>query len=654
MRKMTLGPPRPLTVAALLLSAFGIAVVADAQDISDSAYQQIRDLLIEKEGRNAVQNKLSASLVYASLNARGIHPGGVTDLGDPALTLKVGPQGALVRIKGTVTPGLLNTIAQIGGRVLYSNAARGSIQARVPVNFLEPLAARADVAGIAAAYPPKLTGVALASLLRRYRTPPNGIGRTAGQPYRFDPFLGLSMFIGSLTSQGVITHGANTAGSTYGARGAGVRVGVLSDSAEALPFLIGTGDLPPGTLNVADIDQVLNGGPGSSEGSAMMEIVYDLAPGVQLFFASAYNGPDSFADNIRLLRNTYHCDIIVDDVSYSDEPAFQDGVIAQAVNDVTQEGALYFSSAGNGGNLTNGTTGTWEGDFNPGAASGAPLPLGYTLHSFGANNFIRLAVGTVDVTLHWADPLGNSTNDYDLFILNSGGTSVLAGGSSTTPQAGAGFDPIEEVFRASGFAANSRVVVVAKAGAAPRALHVGTFGGALVGGTAGETHGHNAPAGCVLSDPNCAGRAFGVAAVAWNSARGATRPFPGGALNPTEIFSSDGPRRMFYKANGTPITANNFLFGTNGGVVLVKPDIAAADGVTTRTPGFNQFFGTSAAAPHAAAVAAIVKSARPSATGAEISNALRSTALDIRAPGVDRDSGYGIVMAMGAIFAILH
>jgi subtilisin family serine protease len=383
----------------------------------------------------------------------------------------------------------------------------------------------------------------------------------------------------------------------------------------------------------------------------MMEIVYDLAPGVQLFFASAFNGPDSFANNIRLLRNTYHCDIIVDDVSYSDEPVFQDGVIAQAVNDVTTDGALYFSSASNDGNLTNGTSGTWEGDFNPAGPAGSPLPPGYTLHSFGTQNFDRLTFGTNDVTLHWSDPLGNSTNDYDLFILNSAGTSVLIG--STTIQAGLGSDPIEEVFSSTAFPANSRIVVVAKATAQPRALHIGTFGGALQIFTSGETHGHNAPAGCFLTDPTCSGRAFGVAAVAWNSARGALRAFPGGALNPTEQFSSDGPRRMFYKADGTPITPGNLLFGTNGGTVLIKPDIAAADGVTTRTPGFNPFFGTSAAAPHAAAVAAIVKSAKPSATGAEIFNALTGTALDIRAPGIDRDSGYGIVMAPAAVRAIL-
>ena len=328
--------------ASLLTGMFGAAVVANAQDISDSAYQQIAALLQEKQTRTAVQRKLSASLVYAGNTARGLNTGGVTDLGDPATSLHMGPQGALVRIQATVSDDLLNTIRQVGGRVIYSNSARGAIQARVPVSFIEALAARDDVRAISSTIPPRSTGAPLATLLRHYRLPLSGIGGAAGHPYRFDPFLGLSFFVGSLTRQGVVTHGANTAANTYGARGAGIRVGILSDSAEALPMLIGTGDLPPGTLNVADIDQTLNGGPGTSEGSAMMEIVYDLAPGVQLFFASAFNGEDSFADNIRLLRNTYHCDIIADDVSYSDEPAFQDGVIAQAVNDVTQDGAALF------------------------------------------------------------------------------------------------------------------------------------------------------------------------------------------------------------------------------------------------------------------------------------------------------------------------
>ncbi len=63
----------------------------------------------------------------------------------------------------------------------------------------------------------------------------------------------------------------------------------------------------------------------------------------------------------------------------------------------------------------------------------------------------------------------------------------------------------------------------------------------------------------------------------------------------------------------------------------------------------NPFYGTSAAAPSAASVAALVKSANPALTQSEIRTALTSTAIDIMAPGNDRDSGAGIVMAFEAV-----
>jgi subtilisin family serine protease len=81
--------------------------------------------------------------------------------------------------------------------------------------------------------------------------------------------------------------------------------------------------------------------------------------------------------------------------------------------------------------------------------------------------------------------------------------------------------------------------------------------------------------------------------------------------------------------------------------------LTAADGVTTRTPGFNPFFGTSAAAPHAGAVAALVKSANLLLTNTEIKAILTSTALDTMAPGPDRDSGYGITVGLPAVEAAL-
>src|SRR5262245_26547232 len=169
----------------------------------------------------------------------------------------------------------------------------------------------------------------------------------------------------------------------------------------------------------------------------MLEIIHDVDPGAQLFFATAFNGITSFAQNIRNLRAA-GCDIIVDDVFYFVETPFQDGqpaptntnggAVIQAVNDVVASGAMYFSSAGNSGNLDAGTSGTWEGDFVDGGPTAAPLPLG-SVHRFGGQNFNILTAPSSSggpTNLYWSDPLGASSNDYDLFRLNSTGTTVLA------------------------------------------------------------------------------------------------------------------------------------------------------------------------------------------------------------------------------------
>lgn len=617
-----------LTAITATAGLFGGLLVRPAysQDISDTALQQIKELLDEKDARTPAQQKLGSQLVYAIKTATGqaITPSLPVF---PDAGVSIAAAGVLVDINGTVSDDLVSAISQAGGQVIFASAPFGAIRARVPLLAIEGLAGRPDVTRIKPGSQPKLQ--------RAGKMPPSLLRRDL-VPLQLARLLGTSFFIGATTTQGYITHAANIAQSTYGARGGGVKVGVLSDSAELIALLTATGDLPPDVVKVQEIIS----GPGSSEGTAMMEIVHDMAPDAKLFFASAFNGEASFAQNILDLRNIYGCEIIVDDVTYSGEGVFQDSLIAQAVNAVTASGALYFSSSANSGNLTSGTSSTWEGDFNPGGTN-ALLP-GYTLHNFsGGQLFNRQLQTSFLIDLEWSDPLGGSTNDYDLFVLNSAGTAVI--GSSTDIQNGTQ-DALEEVFNPNGFAASARLVIATKTGAQPRAMHLDTFGDAgLQFATSGATAGHNAGPSTVS-----------VAAVAWNSARGFTRPFPGGALNPTEIFSSDGPRRMFFNANGTPITPGNFLFGSNGGQLFIKPDVAAADGVSTRTPGFSPFFGTSAAAPHAAAVAALVKSAKPSLTAAEIYNAMISTALDIRAAGIDRDSGYGLVMADKAVAKALQ
>src|SRR5262249_37366914 len=99
--------------------------------------------------------------------------------------------------------------------------------------------------------------------------------------------------LGNAVSQGAHAHAADRARRIFvGADGTGVKIGVLSDSDDNKEQSIASGDLPADTVTVPGQD----GRPGSGEGTAMMEIVHDVAPGAQIFFATAFNSEESFAD----------------------------------------------------------------------------------------------------------------------------------------------------------------------------------------------------------------------------------------------------------------------------------------------------------------------------------------------------------------------
>ena len=172
-----------------------------------------------------------------------------------------------------------------------------------------------------------------------------------------------------------------------------------------------------------------------------------------------------------------------------------------------------------------------------------------------------------------------------------------------------------------------------------RALRATIYNGELGLSTEGATFGHNSANG-----------ALGAAAVDVAEANGAA--FVAGPTTPIELYSSDGPRRVFYDRDGNAFNNNKVTFASGGGQTRNKPDIAGADGVATTLPsttGLNPFFGTSAAAPHVGAIAALVKSVVPGATPDQIKTALTSGALDIEAAGRDRDAGAGLAWAPGAL-----
>jgi subtilisin-like proprotein convertase family protein len=660
----------PVILAALALAASGSTTMlrnASAQQggagaptkggaaqLSAAAQRQISAMMAEKQSRTPELRKIDSRLIYAMRAQRGqamTASGEVTSLrsamsiAKSATSVSKAENRVPVNIKGEATKELAMKVEKLGGEITYASAKYGMIRALLPLSSVETLAGDPAVRSIRAAFAeattnsqmPGANGTSAPLSTNGVRTNFNqramniraqltsALAKYGVRAGAQDPTTNA----GTVTSAGDVAHNASAARNFFGVNGTGVKIGVLSDSVDFLAQSIATGNLP------ADVTVLpgQSGVPGIGEGTAMLEIVHDLAPGAKLFFATAFNGIESFADNIRALRAA-GCDIIVDDIIYFVESPFHDDIVSTAVEEVVADGALYFSSAGNEGNINDGTSGTWEGDFKNSRTTLSFLPGG-TLHDFGdgvISNRVEASSPNV-LTLHWSDPLGASDNDYDFFIMDSTLTTVLD--ASTTTQDGDD-DPFEITL---GAFANERIIIFKADGAQRRALHLNNFRGQLGIATPGTIRGHS-----------CAPGAYAVAAV--NAALAGGGPFTGGPTNPVELFSADGNRRVFFKSNGAPFTPGKLLFSNNGGELRKKPDLTGADGVATSVPTFPSFFGTSAAAPHAAAIAALVKSAKPRLSQEKIRRALTKTALDIEAAGVDRDSGAGIVDAFGALLFI--
>jgi subtilisin-like proprotein convertase family protein len=575
-----------VAIAAML--AVGASEPAAAVDLDAKAVRQIAKLQQFKRSLSRAERKLDSRLAVRL--SRDAASRAITEV-DVQVT--------------AVNDDLLDRLKQAGAVVDYASRRVDSVRASIPLAAVDEVASWKDVERVDAA-------------------------------------------VGSLTafvSEGDKAHAADVARATHSVTGVGVKLCALSDGVSSLAASQAAGELPA-------VD-VLPGQAGSgNEGTAMLEILHDVAPRAALGFATAVRSDASFADNIRALRFTAGCDVIVDDILYFNEHPFQDGPIARAVNDVTADGALYFSSAGNEGNTLDGTSGNYEGDFvDSGRQAGK---FAGAAHDFdpgaGVQIFEPLSPASsadVPVTLFWADALGGAANDYDLYLFDANSNVVAF---SQDVQDG-NDDPYELLFTPQAGGSGLRLAVVRYAGAdryfqlsALRGRFKNSTDGLVAHATPGVTRGHSA---AVNAFSTAAAPAFGPL------------PFdlePGDPPNPIgpfpeaftrqqlpERFTSDGPRRVFFNADGTPITPGNF--SSTGGAVRQKPDVTAADGVSTSLAAFRPFFGTSASAPHAAAIAGLVLSGNPGAGTADLRDAFTATALDLTPEGVDGRSGHGVIRA---------
>jgi hypothetical protein len=484
---------------------------------------------------------------------------------------------------------------------------------------------------------------------------------------------------GAVVSEGDVQLNAEAARKANpGVDGTGVSVGILSDSfnqasedqsgnpiATKAPDDVKSADLPGAgnecgyTTPVAVLKKdVLHASTATDEGRAMTQIVHDLAPGANLRFASAFNEEEDFADNIRELA-AQGTDVIADDVFYYEEPFFQDGPIAVAVREAVEAGATYFSAAGND-NLTDegGDIASWETPEYRDAQSCPPAIESISSeNAFHCLDFdpgtaldktfgIRVEAGTtLTVDLQWDEAWNGVDTNLDAFLLNSAG-SAIPGAEALEDNVEISQRPVEVLEWANESSSTKTVQLVVNrvSGGTPRVK----FALLENGGGVKETE-YPRSSGEDVVGPTIFGHSGSASAISVGAVPFATKSVP-------EPYSSHGPVRHDWGPVEGVKPAASIATET-----LSKPDLVATDcGRTTFFSFFEVLFGvegwhfcgTSAAAPHAAAVAALMLDAKPTAKPAGLRAALMASAAEVGTSG-PCSVGVGLVEAAGAIEDIL-
>ncbi len=396
--------------------------------------------------------------------------------------------------------------------------------------------------------------------------------------------------------------------------GSGITVGVLSDSFNNLGGAAADeadGALPPAAdINV--IEDLASGG--TDEGRAMMQIIHDIAPGANLAFYTAFNSEQDFANGILALAAA-GCKVICDDVSYYDEPFFQNGVIAQAIQTVEAEGVTYVTAAGNNGSAA------YQAAWTPFAhATYDGFPLAHT-ENFGGSPVQDITVdGAVPLLLEFDRPYGDSATIMEILAFQNGSLVGLAKSGPHTERGNpwVGLELYSGTYQIAIERVRGYNPVMIKEIVAGDGIPV-----EISGENVGTVYGHAMTPGVI---------AAGAVSAAETPASG---------VNPavSEIFSSSG--------------AGTQLLFSNGGAPLSPPlalspvAVSGVDDIQTTVPnGLSDFYGTSAASASLAGVAALMLSANPNLSPAQVEQIMEQTASPMANSAV---SGAGLVQVDPAV-----
>lgn len=441
--------------------------------------------------------------------------------------------------------------------------------------------------------------------------------------------------VGAVTSQGDAVIKADTFRTATGFSGENVVVGAISDSVNqfngGLADSVRTGDLPPNVRVLQD------GAPGSTdEGRAMLEIIHDVAPSAGLAFSTDGFSPQDMANSIDGLVKA-GANVITDDVTFLDEPMFNDGLLSQAAQSAVDRGVFYTTSAGNSGSAgwiapwtsatatVGGITGTYDGLGNT-VVQPFTLPVG----------------GFLDLTVQWdaayiegggsSLPNFQVPNNVDVYVTSADGTQVLASATDINQSTNEAFEQLQITNVSTNGTTQFGLAYRLVSGPAPNfirwvAQSDGVDPMAFGEGNIGTSYGHETTRDVVTA--------------AASDYRTPTVP---------ESFSARG--------GNIPILfdfAGNRLATPD---IRMKPDLTAPDdvnttffvpGVDTEPDGFPNFQGTSAATPHVAGAAALQIAINPGNDPRVITALLEQTALDLSTPGWDAATGFGLVQLVPGV-----
>jgi hypothetical protein len=505
-----------------------------------------------------------------------------------------------------------------------------------------------------------------------------GVPRVAALVPALTPVAAAACPSGDAVSEGVVQLNAGDetgeARNAFGVDGSGATVGILSDSydlaTEAIPGGpvathakedVESGDLPGAKNPCGDTDPVEvleedeSGEEDADEGRAMAQIVHDVAPGAAIKFASAFNGEASFASNVEALA-AKGANVIADDVFYLEEPFFQEGPVAVAATQATEAGSTYFSAAGND-NLFDPEgheIASWETPAYRDAGSCPQevqeLPEFNGAHCLdfdpgpGVDRSFGIKVkpgGFVIVDLQWSEPWEGVEDDLDAFLLNANGNLIAA---SFEDNPGTTQRPFEVLGWENESSSTRTVQLVVNRYSSEASVDPRLKFALIQNGVEATEYPQTSETDVV--GPTIFGHSAGASAISVGAIRF-------NKLSEPEPYSSRGP--VVYEFE--PVAGGKPAKKLPEPEILSKPDLLATDcGATTFFASLSgstwRFCGTSAAAPHAAGVAALMLDEEPGAEPEEIRAAMRASAVSVGAFGPCA-VGAGLVEATGAIEELL-